>query len=193
MSYSTETDRTQVPTGYNTEEEHLNTLSEKGANMESHPDEPHGPSDPRFQNNGLPGAHNDVSDSNVTDKDLEAGEGEEHDPEEEEREEEFRQQEKEAAKDPNLVEWDGPDDPENPMNWPSNKKLIVTCFLALLTFVVTFASSVFSNATIPVSELFHVSPLVSTLGTSLMVFGYSVGPLVGTISPRTCSITNPLC
>lgn len=26
------------------------------------------------------------------------------------------------ARDPNLVEWDGPNDPENPLNWPSFKR-----------------------------------------------------------------------
>lgn len=26
--------------------------------------------------------------------------------------------------DPHVVDWDGPDDPKNPQNWPSGKKLV---------------------------------------------------------------------
>ncbi|CZR52746.1 probable fluconazole resistance protein [Phialocephala subalpina] len=81
-------------------------------------------------------------------------------------------------KDPNLIEWDGPLDPENPMNWPVSKKWIATIALGLMTFCVTFASSVFSNATIDVAKLYHVSTETSTLGTSLFVLGFAVGPLI---------------
>lgn len=35
----------------------------------------------------------------------------------------------ESAKDLNLIVWDGPNDPENPMNWPTSKKWIVTIAL----------------------------------------------------------------
>jgi hypothetical protein len=49
--------------------------------------------------------------------------------------------------------------------------------------LVTFASSVFSNATLPVAELYHVSTEVTTLGTSLFVLGFAVGPLVRTFVP----------
>lgn len=81
-------------------------------------------------------------------------------------------------KDPNLVEWDGPDDPENPMNWGTKRKWILTLSLAVMTFTITFASSVFSTATTVVAEEFHISPEVSTLGTSLFVLGFALGPLV---------------
>jgi DHA1 family multidrug resistance protein-like MFS transporter len=48
----------------------------------------------------------------------------------------------------------------------------------LICFTVTFASSVFSNATVPTAKLFHVSTEVTTLGTSLFVLGFAVGPLI---------------
>lgn len=76
---------------------------------------------------------------------------------------------KAEQKDPNLVEWDGPDDPGNPMNWPRSKKWLNTMMLASVTFAVTFASSVFSAASGPTSNKFGVSPLVMVLGTSLFV------------------------
>ena len=69
----------------------------------------------------------------------------------------------------NLVGWDGPDDPENPQNWPRSKKYTVTIFYASMTFCLTFASSVFSTATMVTAKLFGVSSEVMTLGTSLFV------------------------
>ncbi|WPH03095.1 putative mfs multidrug protein [Acrodontium crateriforme] len=80
--------------------------------------------------------------------------------------------------DPNLITWSGPDDPENPMNWPKSKKWLVTMVLGSVTFVCTFASSVFSTATVITSEKFHVSTEVMTLGTSLFVLGFAWGPIV---------------
>ena len=77
-----------------------------------------------------------------------------------------------------LVGWDGPDDLENPMNWPNRKKYMVTVFYASMTFCLTFSSSVFSTATAVTAEKFGVSREVMTLGTSLFVFGFAVGPIV---------------
>lgn len=41
----------------------------------------------------------------------------------------------ERGKDPNVVTWDGPDDPENPMNWPMKKKWTNIAVLSILTLV----------------------------------------------------------
>jgi len=72
-------------------------------------------------------------------------------------------------KDPNLVDWNGPTDPENPMNWPVSKKWTVTITFAFMTICITFASSVFSTATQVTAELYGVSNEVMILGTSLFV------------------------
>ncbi|RYP53482.1 hypothetical protein DL768_001519 [Monosporascus sp. mg162] len=37
--------------------------------------------------------------------------------------------------DPNVVDWDGPDDPENPMNWSDTKKWLNIAVLSILTLV----------------------------------------------------------
>lgn len=81
-------------------------------------------------------------------------------------------------KDPHLIEWDGPDDPDNPMNWPTWWKWTVTTSLGLMTFCITFASSVFSTATMVTAEKFGVSTEVMTLGTSLFVLGFAAGPII---------------
>lgn len=44
-------------------------------------------------------------------------------------------QEKEKGKDPDLVEWDGPDDPENPRNWTFKKRWISTIVVSSFTFM----------------------------------------------------------
>ncbi|MCJ1291774.1 Citrinin biosynthesis cluster MFS transporter mrr1 [Xylographa carneopallida] len=80
--------------------------------------------------------------------------------------------------DPNLVTWDGPDDPGNPMNWPLRKKMLVTFTFSMTTFVITFSSSVFSTATQVTAVEFGVSEEVMTLGTSLFVLGFAIGPLI---------------
>lgn len=71
--------------------------------------------------------------------------------------------------DPYLVEWDGPNDPGLPMNYPFWKKTLITCIFSTLTTWVTFSSSVFSAASGVTSQEFHVSVEVTTLGTSLTV------------------------
>ena len=78
----------------------------------------------------------------------------------------------------NVVGWDGPDDPENPMNWPRKKKHFTTVIYASVTFCLTFASSVFSTATMVTAQKFGVSNEVMTLGTSLFVLGFAVGPII---------------
>lgn len=80
--------------------------------------------------------------------------------------------------DSSLVGWDGPNDKENPMNWSRRKKYTVTVFYSTMTFCLTFASSVFSTATMVTAKLFGVSNEVMTLGTSLFVLGFAVGPII---------------
>ena len=109
---------------------------------------------------------NNTSDEE-TDKDLEKGDAEVE-----------KKKTAEPVKDPNLIVWDGPNDPENPLNWSASKKWIITVVLGFMTFCVTFASSVFSNATFVTAKEFGVAPEVTTLGTSLFVLGFGVGPLI---------------
>ena len=84
----------------------------------------------------------------------------------------------EKQKDPNLVEWDGPNDPENPMNFSRRRKWIITVSMSLMTMWVTFATSIFSTANTVTAKEFNVSTEVMILGTSLPLFGFSLGPLV---------------
>lgn len=53
-------------------------------------------------------------------------------------------EEAEEPRDPNLVDWDGPEDPANPYNWPAKKKWANIAILSLLTLLVPLASSMFA-------------------------------------------------
>lgn len=41
----------------------------------------------------------------------------------------------ESFQDPNIVDWDGPNDPENPLNWTKRKKVNATVSIALITLL----------------------------------------------------------
>jgi hypothetical protein len=40
-----------------------------------------------------------------------------------------------AEADPNIVTWDGPDDPANPMNWTTKKKVTAVGIVSFITFL----------------------------------------------------------
>ena len=80
-----------------------------------------------------------------------------------------------SQEDPNVIEFKMLDESVNPMNWKTNYKWGITMLLALMTFVVTFTSSIFSTATVATSKEFNKSQEVITLGTSLYVM---VGPSI---------------
>ncbi|KAF2170976.1 hypothetical protein M409DRAFT_18946 [Zasmidium cellare ATCC 36951] len=80
-------------------------------------------------------------------------------------------------KDPNLVEFDGPDDPGNPKNWSVKRRAAITISMGWMTFVVTFSSSIFAVAIEPVSQEFGIGSVVATLGVSFFLLGFVFGPI----------------
>ena len=110
---------------------------------------------------GLP----DESSSNM-DRDIEKGDSGAKDKNEVDQGGVDRRQTKEED---NVIGWDGPDDPQNPHNWTKTKKYTATVLYASMTFCITFASSVFSTATLVTAKEFGVPTEVMILGTSLFV------------------------
>ncbi|KAF5865391.1 hypothetical protein ETB97_004208 [Aspergillus alliaceus] len=83
-----------------------------------------------------------------------------------------------SQQDPNLVSWNGPDDPDNPKNWPTRKKwgavLIVSCF----TFISPVMSSMVAPALQTMKSDFNIQDeVVSQLMLSIFVLAYAFGPL----------------
>ncbi|KAH8165466.1 hypothetical protein CIB48_g2795 [Xylaria polymorpha] len=77
-----------------------------------------------------------------------------------------------------LVDWYGPDDPENPQNWPTIWKHAMMFQLCILNFGVYIASSIYVPGEQDLMEEFGVSVIVATLGLSLFTLGYGVGPML---------------
>ncbi|KAL7921906.1 MFS general substrate transporter [Trichoderma austrokoningii] len=77
-----------------------------------------------------------------------------------------------------LVDWYTTDDPENPHNWSSFKKILVTTIICIYTFIVYSASSIYAPSVEGVSEHFGVSIIAAELGLALFVLWYGVGGVV---------------
>ena len=75
-------------------------------------------------------------------------------------------------------DWNGFDDPENPLNWSFKKKAYHTAATACLGFSVTCGSSMITPSTPEIAERFNVSRTVSILALSLFVLGLAVGPMI---------------
>lgn len=79
--------------------------------------------------------------------------------------------------DPYVVEFI-PNDPRNPMLFAQWKKWAITLLVAFATLAVSFTSSVYSGGVDQIIEQFNCSSEVVTLGISLFVLGFAIGPLL---------------
>lgn len=77
-----------------------------------------------------------------------------------------------------IVDFDGPNDPYRPINWPTHKKVLTTALYGLITMTASWASSSYSAGTVQIAQEFHVGTQVATLGTTLFLFGFGLGPLL---------------
>ncbi|KAF9740656.1 hypothetical protein PMIN06_000382 [Paraphaeosphaeria minitans] len=84
----------------------------------------------------------------------------------------------EKGRDKNLIDWYGPNDPENPRNWSNPKKFFVTGEIVLLTFSIYIGSAIYTPGLMGVMAEFGVSQVAATLGLTLFVAGYGLGPLL---------------
>ena len=82
--------------------------------------------------------------------------------------------------DPELLTFP-PGDPENPRNWPRWRKWSIVVIIACVDLTVSFAASGFSPASTKFAKDFAVSAEVGTLGLSMTVLGFALGPL--TLAP----------
>ncbi|CAH0057677.1 unnamed protein product [Clonostachys solani] len=79
--------------------------------------------------------------------------------------------------DPYLVDYLH-NDCQDAMNFTNRRKWVTTVFQSLSTFAITFASSVYASGIQGVMQRFEVSEEVATLGLSLFVLGFALGPLI---------------
>ncbi|KAJ3558924.1 hypothetical protein NM688_g648 [Phlebia brevispora] len=100
-----------------------------------------------------------------------------------------------AHNDPNIVDWYGPDDPEAPMNvghlnsiyhtfayknipqWSFFKRCLVTFDICILTFSIYIGAAIFAPGIPDMSQKFHISEVAASLGLTMFITGYGVGPM----------------
>ncbi|RAH57334.1 MFS multidrug transporter [Aspergillus piperis CBS 112811] len=79
--------------------------------------------------------------------------------------------------DPYCVSWI-PNDPRDPMNFTNSKKWLITGLVASSTLGVALVSSAFTGGSSAIMAEYDVSHEVVTLGVSLFVLGFAIGPLL---------------
>ena len=83
-----------------------------------------------------------------------------------------------SIKDPNLVTWDGPDDPANPKNWGKKQKWAATLVVSSFTFISPVSSSMVAPALGSISAEFGITNQAQeSLVLSIFVLAYAIGPL----------------
>ncbi|KAK1249585.1 hypothetical protein MKX08_009588 [Trichoderma sp. CBMAI-0020] len=84
----------------------------------------------------------------------------------------------ENINDPNLVTWDGPQDPANPKNWPNKIKWRYTVAVSFFTFISPVSSAMIAPALSKLGEDLSInSKLEVELALSIFILAYSIGPL----------------
>lgn len=79
--------------------------------------------------------------------------------------------------DPFLVTWID-NDPVNPQNYSNTMKWCITMLVAVATLAVAFVSSAYSGGIEEILKEFRVVQIIGTLGISLFVLGFAIGPLL---------------
>ncbi|KAF2024681.1 MFS general substrate transporter [Setomelanomma holmii] len=87
--------------------------------------------------------------------------------------------EDEIESDPNIVDFDGPDDPENPLNWSFWKKWGMVMLVSAITFLTPLASSMFAPGVPEVMREFNsTNDMLEGFMVSVYVLGFAFGPLI---------------
>ncbi|KAJ5203588.1 hypothetical protein N7449_005667 [Penicillium cf. viridicatum] len=82
-----------------------------------------------------------------------------------------------TEEDPYAVEW-MPKDFRNPLQLKTSMKWFITVVAAIETLVVALVSSAYTGGIVQIQERFGATTEVATLGVSLYVLGFALGPLI---------------
>jgi MFS family permease len=79
---------------------------------------------------------------------------------------------------PDVVWWDGPNDPQNPRNWKTSKKLLNISLVSLQCLITPIASAMFAPGVPKLMEEFHsTNKELASFVVSIFVLGFGVGPM----------------
>lgn len=83
-----------------------------------------------------------------------------------------------AVADPNLVDWDGPNDPANPRNWSKTFKMVNISLVSLSVLYCNLATTMFAPGANIMEREFHFnSETIEVLTVTIASLGFAVGPL----------------
>jgi multidrug resistance protein len=81
--------------------------------------------------------------------------------------------------DPELITWNGKDDPEDPKNYLFYTKSYLIGFVSLYALVAPMSSSMLSPAMSAISHDFHItSEVISSMVVSIQILAWALGPLI---------------
>ncbi|KAK9242802.1 major facilitator superfamily domain-containing protein [Lipomyces tetrasporus] len=82
-----------------------------------------------------------------------------------------------STTDDNLVDWDGPNDPTNPVNWPFRRRWLVTISVAAFSFISPTSTSMTAPALSSIGEDLNItSSFLLNLTLSSFILAYAFGP-----------------
>ncbi|KAM6505973.1 hypothetical protein FSOLCH5_014151 [Fusarium solani] len=90
---------------------------------------------------------------------------------------EFKYEGSGTEEDPYQVKWI-PNDPRNPMTFSNFTKWFITMTVAIATLAVALVSSAYTGGIREIITEYKISQEVATLGVSLFVLGFAIGPLL---------------
>lgn len=95
-----------------------------------------------------------------------------------------------SVRDPNLVTWNGHDDPANPKNWDIGRKWAATLVVSSFTFISPVSSSMVAPALASISSDLNITTSTEkSLALSIFVLAYAIGRLA-ILSSSAYVVTN---
>lgn len=76
-------------------------------------------------------------------------------------------------------EWTGPDDPDDPRNFPAYERMLSIAAISSLAFASAFAGAIYAPATEHIMSEFGQNYIVAILPLSLYNLGMGLGPVIG--------------
>ncbi|KAF3007906.1 hypothetical protein E8E13_011074 [Curvularia kusanoi] len=76
-----------------------------------------------------------------------------------------------------VADWDGPNDPDNPHNWPLWQRIYHATTPGFFGFAVTFGTSVYTPALADIMADFRVSRTAALVGITVYTMGLAFGPV----------------
>ncbi|KAF8183767.1 major facilitator superfamily domain-containing protein [Mycena galopus ATCC 62051] len=70
------------------------------------------------------------------------------------------------------------DDPENPKNWSTFRKVLATVLLCVWVLTLTYSSTAYVASLPTLMQRYNISEEVALLGVTFTVFGFAAGPLL---------------